>query len=310
MKASGVYAFTSPSGGQYVGSTVDLDKRRNQHLHALRRGAHHNVPLQKAFNKYGESNLKFEVLIYCGRHEVVAKEQHFIDALNPRYNIAKVAGSALGIKRTAEQNERRSAISKALLDDPIYRANCEAARKASWADPETRARRLAGLLSPETRQRAKAGLNKPETKARLRAAMFERRADPGFLAAMVAGMNTPQAKARLSANTKAQFADPEKRARHLAATIAGSNTAEARAKNGASGKARWRDPDYRQKMLAARRENAPIGERNGFSKLSDDAVREIRAMRGKVTQFVLADKFGVSQSLISMVQLGIGWTHV
>lgn len=310
MKISGVYAFTSPSGGQYIGSAVNLAKRRNQHLSALRRGAHYNALLQKAFNKYGESNIKFDVLVHCERQEVVAMEQHFIDTLKPRYNIALVAGSQLGIKRTPEQNARRSAISKALLDDPVYRANCEAAQKASWADPEKRARRLAGLLSPETRRRAKAGLNKPETKARLRAAMAERRADPAFLAARVAGMNTPQAKARLSARAAAQFTDPVKRERHLAATIAGSNTPEARAKNGASGKARWSNPDYRQKMLDARRENAPIGERNGFSKLSDAAVAEIRAMRGKVTQYVLADKFGVSQSLISIVQLGRVWTHV
>lgn len=54
MKISGVYAFTSPSGGQYVGSAVNLARRRSQHLWALRRGRHRNPALQKAFNKYGE----------------------------------------------------------------------------------------------------------------------------------------------------------------------------------------------------------------------------------------------------------------
>lgn len=310
MKISGVYAFTSPSGGQYIGSAVDIVKRRNQHIRALMRGTHCNPFFQKAFDKYGESNFRFEILIRCERQYVVANEQHFLDLLKPRYNIAKVAGTTLGTKRTAEQKARRSSISKALLDDPIYRANCEAARKAYWSDPEKKARHLAKLLSPENRQRRKAGLNKPETKARLRAAMAERRADPAFLAARIAGMHTPQAKARRRSATLAQFADPAARDRHRAASIAATTTPDARAKNAAAVKAKWSDPNYRQKILAAREENVPRGERNGFSKLTADAVIEIRAMRGRVTQPVLAERFGVSQSLISTIQLGKGWTHV
>lgn len=309
MKISGVYAFTSPSGGRYVGSAVDIVRRRNQHLVALRRGTHCNPVLQKAFNKYGESNIKFEILMRCAREEVVATEQQFIDSLKPRYNIAKVAGSTLGTKRTAEQRARRSRISKALLNDPVYRANCAAARNAYWSDPEKKARHLANFLSPENRQRAKASLNKPETKARLRAAMAERRADPAFLAARIAGMQTPKAKALLRANVAAQFADPEKRARHRAATIAAVSTPDARAKNSAALKAKWGDPSYRQNVLAAR-EGTTRGERNGLSKLTDEAVLEIRAMRGRVAQPVLAKRFGVSQSLISLVQLGKVWAHI
>ena len=309
MKISGVYVFTSPSGGQYVGSAVDLDKRRSEHLRALRRGTHCNPALQKAFDKYGERNIKFDILMRCERQEVVAKEQHFIDSLKPRYNIARVAGSALGIKRTDEQNARRSAISKALLNDPVYRANCEAARKVYWADPEKKARHLATFLSPENRRRAKAGLNRPEAKALLRAAMAERRADSTFLAARVAGMNTPEAKARYRSATQAQFSDPTKRARHHAATKAALNTPKARANNSAAGKVRWADPIYRQNILLAR-EGTSRGERNGFSKLTDDAVLEIRAMRGRVPQPVLAKRFCVSQSLISLVQLGKAWAHV
>jgi hypothetical protein len=61
---------------------------------------------------------------------------------------------------------------------------------------------------------------------------------------------------------------------------------------------------------AVRHGTATVGERQGASKLTDADVREIRAMRGRATQFVLADRFGVSQSLISLVQLGSSWRHV
>lgn len=61
---------------------------------------------------------------------------------------------------------------------------------------------------------------------------------------------------------------------------------------------------------AVRHGTATIGERQGQAKLTDEAVRAIRAEAGLVTQFVLADRFGVSQSLISLVQLGLCWKHV
>lgn len=61
---------------------------------------------------------------------------------------------------------------------------------------------------------------------------------------------------------------------------------------------------------AVRHGTATIGEKQGSAKLTDEAVIEIRAMRGRVVQPILAKRFGVSQSLISLVQLGKNWTHV
>jgi hypothetical protein len=52
------------------------------------------------------------------------------------------------------------------------------------------------------------------------------------------------------------------------------------------------------------------GERSGQAKLTDEAVIEIRAQRGRVAQPILAKRFGVSQSLVSLVQLGKAWAHV
>lgn len=52
------------------------------------------------------------------------------------------------------------------------------------------------------------------------------------------------------------------------------------------------------------------GETNGAAKLTEVAVRDIRARRGLVSQFVLADEYGVSQGLISLVQLRKVWPHV
>ena len=50
------------------------------------------------------------------------------------------------------------------------------------------------------------------------------------------------------------------------------------------------------------------GERNAKAKLTPDAVRDIRKSCGK--HAVLAEQFGVCESLISMVKTGALWGHV
>lgn len=49
------------------------------------------------------------------------------------------------------------------------------------------------------------------------------------------------------------------------------------------------------------------GERMGLSKLSESDVREIRALRGKVSIVKLASVFGVSDTCISAIQLRKSW---
>lgn len=52
------------------------------------------------------------------------------------------------------------------------------------------------------------------------------------------------------------------------------------------------------------------GERHGSAKLTESDVRRIKAMLGKRSQREIAEDFGVSQSLISYVNLGRLWGHV
>jgi hypothetical protein len=52
------------------------------------------------------------------------------------------------------------------------------------------------------------------------------------------------------------------------------------------------------------------GSRNGFSKLSEDEVKEIRALEGKYTQYELASQFGVTQRTVSLILRRERWTHV
>jgi hypothetical protein len=54
----------------------------------------------KALLKYGYKGFRLEILEYCPNSIVLAREQFYIDNLNPEYNILKIAGSILGYKHS------------------------------------------------------------------------------------------------------------------------------------------------------------------------------------------------------------------
>ena len=102
MTRSGVYEIRNTiNGKRYVGSAVNLPNRKRRHWRDLRKTCHHNRYLQRSWNKCGESAFEFEVLEYWEPEFLVSFEQWWLNMLQPEYNICKVAGSALGIKRTA-----------------------------------------------------------------------------------------------------------------------------------------------------------------------------------------------------------------
>lgn len=83
----GVYRIVSPSGKSYVGMTmISFTARWKQHLKELRNGRHKCAGLKRAYAKYGEEALKFEVLeiVPLGTDEaiVLLKEQQWWDKLS------------------------------------------------------------------------------------------------------------------------------------------------------------------------------------------------------------------------------------
>lgn len=98
---SGVYKITNTQNGKfYIGSSVQIESRIFKHLALLRKGKHNNGHMQAAFSLYGEDAFDFTLIEACDRRELIAREQCHIDALQPEYNICKVAGNTLGVLHT------------------------------------------------------------------------------------------------------------------------------------------------------------------------------------------------------------------
>jgi NADH-ubiquinone oxidoreductase chain 3 len=107
---SGVYRLTNLVNGKvYIGSGVNLSKRfTSYYSYSYISDYKRNMTIYKAILKYGYLNFTLEILEYCDLSDTIKREQHYLDLLNPEYNILKTAGSNLGYKHTEETLARMS----------------------------------------------------------------------------------------------------------------------------------------------------------------------------------------------------------
>jgi len=114
-----VYRFYhTASGKSYVGSTVKLESRRREHLRALRKGEHHCVYFQRAWDKHGESAFAFEVLeevIVSSDTELRTAENTYFSRF-ALYNTAPAAGTTLGMIQTRRRGSKSPLVEQAHID--------------------------------------------------------------------------------------------------------------------------------------------------------------------------------------------------
>jgi group I intron endonuclease len=108
FRRSGIYKITSIIKPKkiYIGSAVNLHRRWQEHMLKLKKKLHHNPKLQAHFNKYGDSDLLYSVIIFCIKEELIEQEQFFMDLYDPWFNICKKANSRLGVALSDETKEK------------------------------------------------------------------------------------------------------------------------------------------------------------------------------------------------------------
>jgi group I intron endonuclease len=115
-KTSGIYIIQSSINGNiYIGSASDFNSRKHEHFNRLKENRHNNK-IQSHYDLYGKSDLKFGIIEFVTRPInttkkefrmiLLAREQYWLDTLNPEFNICKKAGSCYGVERTEEFKQK------------------------------------------------------------------------------------------------------------------------------------------------------------------------------------------------------------
>lgn len=103
------------SGRVYIGSAVNIRRRWHLHRYYLRRGKHHSSKLQRAWNKHGEDEFRFEIIFTCEPHLLLQEEQRILDdtdAARSGFNCNPNAANWLGRTHSKESRAKMSASRK------------------------------------------------------------------------------------------------------------------------------------------------------------------------------------------------------
>lgn len=234
-RKSGIYAIVNMKDQSfYVGSATSLQERKHHHFRDLKADNHKNAHLQHAYNRDGAEAFRFCILEHVQHVEnLLEREQHFIDTLDPHYNIARTAGSNLGMTYSDETKSKMSDARRAhpkMLEQmaklnadrtgkplsPEHRANIGAAqigRKHSDASKERMSTAQKGKKKPEGHgenvRAAKLGKPRdPKTAEMLRTAQLGKKQSPDLVEKRIAPLRgrkrPPSVGAKVSATKRAK----------------------------------------------------------------------------------------------------------
>lgn len=105
----GIYVYTNKiDGKQYVGKSIDIEKRRKGHLHKVQCGD--NSLFHNALRKHGENGFYFQVIEECSADTLDERERFYIKKLGSAYpngyNLTEGGdGGNMFLRRSREQME-------------------------------------------------------------------------------------------------------------------------------------------------------------------------------------------------------------
>lgn len=246
-KKCGVYKIINVTNGKaYVGSAVDVDSRRRNHLRELLLGKHHSKKLQNSWNKYGSDQFVFVVVeLVSDQLTLRSREQYWIDGFDCAkygYNILPMAGSMSNFK-LSEETKRKISASK------IGRTMSESARaglllankrkKQSLEQLQLRSSFMTGRKPSEKHLEAQIkAIRSKEVREKISRACKGIEKSQEHLAKIRESLQKPEVqmklRARVNARTGAKLSDQEK-----------ENLSQ-------QAKQRWADPQTREKYIQSR----------------------------------------------------------
>ena len=272
---SGVYQIQNTVNGKcYVGSSIDIDRRRKSHFSMLARGTHHSIKLARAYAKYGPTAFTFDVLETCEPTDNIAREEHWINLKNSAragYNVRTVPNSSLGVRWSDESKASMSAICKLQNRDMSAIVKTSADRRRGVPLKPEHAAAVAAALkgvkkSPEHVAKVAAAtrglVRSPELRARISETQKGRKLTPEQHAARFGVKQSQESIEKRVAKMRGVPQSAEHVAKRMAAVAATKaanpeppKSAEYRAKMSAALKGRVITPEAAAKAWATRRAN-------------------------------------------------------
>ena len=137
-KVSGIYRIELGNGYFYIGSSVDLGKRKNSHKSHLRSSKHRNIKMQRCWDKY--KIFEFTILEECEIQFLLVREQVYLDKYTNSFkniNIASIAASPmLGRKHSPQSRAKIGKAHKGKKVSDEQRLNMSIAHKAKGLSPQ------------------------------------------------------------------------------------------------------------------------------------------------------------------------------
>ena len=137
----GIYSIICRDNGKrYIGQTVDINKRRNEHFNMMSKGKHPNLHLQRAWDK--GCAFDFEVIEECDKSELNDREIYWIAHfatmdMSKGYNLCAGGKSSLGRVCSEETKRKISEGNKGKkLSEETIRKRTATLKKRLAEDPE------------------------------------------------------------------------------------------------------------------------------------------------------------------------------
>lgn len=250
----GIYAFTSKVNGFcYVGQSINLAKRKREHLKDLRNGNHHATYLQRHYKAHGLDCLDYKVLEHCQIESLTDREQFWMMQFEPTglFNSIPAADSTKGFSPTQETRLKISLSNKG-------KKRSEEAKK-NYSEASKGRKKVPGQLEKMIATRKANQLGKPARK--LSAEQKEI-----LISSRIGAKHTDEAKARIGAASTGRIFSEESRQKMRESATGRVITDAEKAKISAANKGRKRTPEMCAKMSEQRKGRKPTPEAIANSK--------------------------------------------
>jgi group I intron endonuclease len=152
-KASGIYGFRNIENGKwYIGQSINIIQRKQNHLSKLRSNTHKNTYFQHDYNEYKEDSFEFVILEMCENEMLSIREEAWIVYYN---SLNRDFGYNVSNPLNPCGEEARKKISKALKGRKFTKEwlqKLSNAKKGKKHSPESIAKRALHMKGNQFRK--------------------------------------------------------------------------------------------------------------------------------------------------------------